>query len=83
MRPMIDVPYERRSLSLAIIELATDLFARQYGLSGPEIHRVFAPYTDRLGTYPMTDKPSRWQIFQRGLDELEEDEQRAVLFHAS
>ena len=69
----------RSSLPAAAVELATDLFARQYGLSGPEIHRVFAPYTDVLGTYPMQDKPSRWVIFQRGMDALDEEGQRAVL----
>jgi hypothetical protein len=68
------------SLPVAVIELATDLFARQYGLSGPEIHRAFAQHTDVLGTYPMADKPSRWQIFQRAMDSLDENAQRLVLY---
>lgn len=63
-----------------MLELATELFARKYGLSGPEIHRAFAPYTDALGTYPMHDKPSRWMIFQRGMEALNEEEQRDLLY---
>ncbi|HEX7131358.1 MAG TPA: abortive infection family protein [Iamia sp.] len=68
-----------RRLSMAAVELATELFARQYGLSGPEIHSVFAPFTDVLGPYPMEDKPSRWKIFQRGLEALTTDDQQRLL----
>ena len=73
------MPLELQSLPMSVVELATDLFARQYGLSGAEIHRVFASYTDVLGTYPMADKPSRWMIFRRGLDALDEDNQCPLL----
>jgi hypothetical protein len=62
-----------------VIELATDLFARRTGLSGPELHRLFGQYTDALGPYPMGDKPSRWMIFQRGMEALDGRGQRAVL----
>lgn len=51
-----------------MLELATDLYARDYGLSGPELHRLFGYHTDVLGSYPMADKPSRWMIFQRGME---------------
>jgi len=62
-----------------MLELATDLFARDYGLSGPAIHRLFGYRTDALGSYPMDDKPSRWMIFQRGIEALNDVEQHAVL----
>lgn len=70
---------EKSSLSWGINELATELFARTTGLSGPQIHSLFAHHTDVLGSYPMADKPSRWQIFQRGMQALDEDGQRAIL----
>lgn len=68
-----------QSLPWRVIELATDLFARDTGLSGPELHRLFGRYTDVLGSYPMGDKPSRWMIFQRGMEALDGRGQRAVL----
>lgn len=53
-----------------VLELATDLYAREYGLSGPQLHRLFGYHTNALGSYPMDDKPSRWVIFQRGMESL-------------
>ncbi len=70
---------DQASVPVAAVELATDLFARKYGMSGPEIHRAFAPHTDALGTYPMPDGPSRWKIFQRGLEPLDDTGKRLVL----
>ena len=35
--------------SVQIIKLATDLFARETGFSGPEFHELFAEYTDDSG----------------------------------
>lgn len=69
----------RSQLPWLVVELATELFARGTGLSGPELHRLFGRHTDALGSYPMEDKPSRWMIFQRGMEALDEDGQRAVL----
>lgn len=70
---------EASQLPWRTIELATDLFARNTGLSGPELHRLFGRYTDALGSYPMWDKPSRWMIFQRGMEALDGPGQRAVV----
>lgn len=69
-----------RQLPRKVIELATDMFARDTGLSGPALHRFFGDYTDVLGAYPTGGgSPSRWQLFQTGLAELSVDDQRRVL----
>jgi hypothetical protein len=67
------------SLPQSIIEIATDLYGRDYGLSGPELHRFFGQYTDVLGSYPMANKPSRWMVFQIGLETLDNEHQHAAL----
>jgi hypothetical protein len=68
-------------LSQRIIKLATDMFARDTGFSGPELHDLFADYTDDLGPYTGWGGggESRWQIFQRGLAALTADDQRRFL----
>jgi len=56
------------------------MFAGQSaGLSGPQLHDVFADWTDRLGSYPTSGSPSRWQLFQTGLEALEPSDQRKFL----
>lgn len=56
------------------------MFARETGFSGPEIHRLFADYTDVLGPYTMLGGgPSRWQLFEQALDSLSPDDQRRFL----
>ncbi|HPV80649.1 MAG TPA: abortive infection family protein [Dermatophilaceae bacterium] len=52
-----------------MVELATTMFARETGFSGPDLHRLFAEYTEGLGEYTGWGggSESRWQIFQRGL----------------
>jgi hypothetical protein len=67
------------SLPWPVIELATDVFARGEGLSGPKLHSAFGRFTEALGSYPMRDKPSRWTIFQRGMESMNEEAQRALL----
>ncbi|MGP0109392.1 MAG: hypothetical protein ACLPR9_11140 [Acidimicrobiales bacterium] len=62
-----------------IIELATELYAREYGMSGPELHSFFGAYTEALGSYPMDDKPSRWMIFQRAIEALDVRDQHIAL----
>ena len=54
---------------MRVVELATSMFARETGFSGPVLHRLFAEYTDELGEYTGWGggADSRWQIFQRGL----------------
>lgn len=67
-------------LPYGTIKLATDMFARETGFSGPEIHGLFADYTDVLGPYSMAGGgPSRWQLFEIGLNELTIDDQRRFL----
>ncbi|MFC9519185.1 abortive infection family protein [Nocardiaceae bacterium NPDC056970] len=74
------MPSRTKSLPHRIIELATDMFARDTGFSGPEIHRLFADYTDVLGSYPTSGgSPSRWQLFQKGLNSLSIDDQLRFL----
>lgn len=69
-------------LPYKIIKLATDLFARETGFSGPELHELFAEYTDALGPYQGWGggSPSRWQIFQDGLKSMPLEQQKAFLF---
>jgi hypothetical protein len=64
-------------LSVRVVELATAMFARDTGFSGPELHRLFAEYTEELGEYTgwSGGAESRWQIFQRGLKLLPLGEQ--------
>lgn len=70
----------KSGLSYRVIELATNMFARDTGFSGPEIHRLFAEYTDALGPYSMSGgSPSRWELFQNGLNSLAIDDQRRFL----
>ncbi|MBC2644434.1 MULTISPECIES: abortive infection family protein [unclassified Rhodococcus (in: high G+C Gram-positive bacteria)] len=74
------MPSSRSTLPYRIIKLATDMFARDTGFSGPDIHRIFADYTDVLGSYTMSGGgPSRWQLFETGLNSLSVDDQRRFL----
>jgi hypothetical protein len=74
------VPKPKTGLPYGIVKLATDMFARDTGFSGPEIHRLFADYTDVLGPYTMAGGgPSRWQLFETGLNGLSVDDQRRFL----
>ncbi len=66
-------------LPFRIASLATSLFAKETGFSGPQLHDFFARYTDVLGPYQWNRSPSRWQIFQTGLRSLPLPQQRAVL----
>ncbi|MDT0264199.1 abortive infection family protein [Jatrophihabitans lederbergiae] len=64
-----------------VVKLATGMFARDTGFSGPELHDLFADYTDDLGSYAGWGGggESRWQIFERGLWSLSVDDQRRFL----
>lgn len=74
------VPAAER-LPYRVTKLATDLFARETGFSGPELHELFADYTDVLGPYQGWGGGglSRWQIFQQGLAALSLDQQKGLL----
>jgi hypothetical protein len=60
-----------------VVELATTMFARETGFSGPDLYRLFAEYTDGLGEYAGWGggAESRWQTFQRGLKLLTREHQ--------
>ncbi|MFD3705825.1 abortive infection family protein [Nocardia sp. NPDC058658] len=74
------MPSVRSKLPYKVTKLATDMFARDTGFSGPELHRIFADYTDVLGSYTMSGGgPSRWQLFETGLNSLSSDDQRRFL----
>lgn len=70
-------------LPYRVVKLATDMFARDTGFSGPEIHEVFAEWTDALGPYQGWGggSASRWQIFQDGLKSMSVDDQKRFLLH--
>lgn len=75
------MPPKTDLLPYRVTKLATDLFARETGFSGPEIHDVFAEYTDALGPYQGWGggSMSRWQIFEAGLNSMTVQQQRAFL----
>ena len=74
------MPKPKAGLPYRIVKLAIDMFARDTGFSGPEIHRRFADYTDVLGPYTMGGGgPSRWELFETGLSSLSVDDQRRFL----
>jgi hypothetical protein len=77
------VPQRSKGLPYRITKLATDLFARDTGFSGPEIHNLFAEYTEALGPYAGWggSGASRWQLFEQGLQSLSIDDQRRFLLH--
>jgi hypothetical protein len=63
------MPKAKAGLPYRIVKLATDMFARDTGFSGPEIHRLFADHTDVLGPYTMGGGgASRWELFETGLN---------------
>ena len=68
-------------LPYRISKLATDLYARDTGFSGPELHDVFAEHTDALGPYQGWGGGgmSRWQIFETGLHTISLPQQKAFL----
>jgi hypothetical protein len=76
------VPTAKSGLPYRITKLATDMFARDTGFSGPEIHDLFAEHTDVLGAYSMGGGgASRWELFQTGLGSMSVDDQRRFLLN--
>lgn len=75
------VPSKTNGLPYRVMKLATDMFARETGFSGPEIHDIFADYTDALGPYQGWGggAMSRWQIFQAGLESMPLQQQKIFL----
>jgi len=79
------VPPKSDRLPYRVTKLATDMFARETGFSGPELHGLFADYTDALGPYQGWGGGgmSRWQIFETGLNSLASAQQVALLLSLS
>lgn len=76
------MPKPTTGLPYRITKLATDMFARETGFSGPEIHDLFAEHTDVLGAYSMGGGgASRWELFQTGLGSMSVDDQRRFLLN--
>lgn len=76
------MPHPKAVLPYRIVKLATDMFARETGFSGPEIHDLFAEHTDVLGAYSMGGGGvSRWELFQTGLSSMSVDDQRRFLLN--
>lgn len=72
---------KREGLPHRVVKLATEMFARDTGFSGPEIHDLFAEWTDALGPYQGWGGggESRWQLFQNGLNALSPEDQKRFL----
>lgn len=66
-------------LEQRVVTLATEMFARDTGFSGPQLHELSAAYTDVLGSYGSGGSESRWQLFQRGLSSMAPADQRRFL----
>jgi len=63
-----------------IIKLASGMFGGVTGMSGPELHDFFSDYTDDLGDYPWQGgAPSRWQIVENALADLDAQRQQRAL----
>jgi Abortive infection C-terminus len=75
------MPSTTDSLPHRVKQLAIDMFARETGFSGPEIHSIFAEHTDALGPYQGWGggSLSRWQIFENGLKSMQLQQQKAFL----
>ena len=63
-----------------IKKLASSLFARETGFSGPEIYAWFGQFSEEIGDYPWSDAPSRWTQFESCLEHFSLDEQCDLLF---
>lgn len=55
-------------LPLEIRKLASSLFARSSGFSGPEIYEWFGQFSDQIGDYPWDGAGSRWMMFEGCLE---------------
>lgn len=65
-----------------IVKAASAAFARDTGMSGPQICDFFADWTDELGGYVWMGggAPSRWMLFEEGLGYLSaQDQAKAIL----
>lgn len=65
-----------------IVRAASTAFARETGMSGPQICDFFADWTDKLGGYVWMGggAPSRWMLFEEGLGHLSaRDQAKAIL----
>lgn len=75
-----DLPRSKDLLSQTIIKTASKLFARDTGLSGPQIFDFFSKYSDDVGQMRYgSGAPSRWQMFENFLESLSLEKQKQAL----
>lgn len=68
------------ALPLQVIRLASKTFAREKGLSGPEIMDFFRQYADDIPDYyNLSNVPSRWRLFEDCLRRFPSAKQRHIL----
>lgn len=74
-------PRKNNGLPLAVQKRLNAMFARDTGLSGPEILEFFSQYSNDVEAYPFGQGgvPSRWQIFEDCLAEYDRNTQRTIV----
>jgi hypothetical protein len=75
-----DLPRAKELLPSRIVRLASAMFARDTGLSGPQIFEFFSKFSDEIGKMRYgSGVPSRWQMFENFLESLPVEQQRKAL----
>lgn len=75
-----ELPRAPEQLPRPIIKLASALFARNTGMSGPQIFDFFGKHSDEVGKMRYgSGAPSRWMMFENFLESLPADTQRQAL----
>src|SRR5436853_4454109 len=75
-----ELPRNKEFLSQTIIKTASKLFARDTGMSGPQIFEFFSKYSDDVGQMRYgSGAPSRWQMFENFLESLPLEKQKKAL----
>lgn len=75
-----DLPRAKELLPSSIVKMASKMFARDTGLSGPQIFEFFSKFSDEVGKMRYgSGVPSRWQMFENFLESLPIEQQRQAL----
>lgn len=75
-----ELPRASEQLPRPIIELASKLFARDTGMSGPQIFDFFSNYSDEVAKMRYgSGVPSRWMMFENFLESLPVEVQKQAL----
>jgi hypothetical protein len=75
-----ELPRTKELLPSRIVKLASTMFARDTGLSGPQIFEFFSKFSDEIGKMRYgSGVPSRWQMFENFLESLPVEQQRKAL----